>query len=230
MGDAVVGLFATGSPPESSDVIMPKQSASTSPAKRRHSREPQLPGIRQHCQNVRRTRDGRVIRMHPAEQLRESASTPATSEAVSSAAEQSGRFCVTADTLEDQLLEDARACLAAIRVTGDSDKHAAAKSQRRRSSAGSHTNTQRQRATDRSGLAHVSPVTSTLRPATQSAAKMPTSRASAKVRVQLRLSKAMVTILKGFQQTGRAPSAIVERALWRDSSIRDAAAILRVER
>jgi len=59
---------------------------------------------------------------------------------------------------------------------------------------------------------------------------MPTSRASAKVPVQLRLSKAMVTILKGFQQTGRAPSAIVERALWRDSSIRDAAAILRVER
>ncbi len=208
---------------------MPKQSAPTSSAKGRHSREPQLPGIRQHCQNVRRTRDGRVIRMHPAEPLRETAATASTSEARPSAAEQSGRLRVSADTLEDQLLEDARACLEAIRVTGDSDKQSAARSQRRRSSAVSHTNKQRQRATDRSGLPNSSPAVPP-RPATKSAVKVSTSHASAKVRVQLRLSKAMFTILKGFQQTGRAPSAIVERALWRDSSIRDAAAILRVER
>ena len=47
-------------------------------------------------------------------------------------------------------------------------------------------------------------------------------------RVQLRLSKSMVRILKAFSKTGRHPSVIVERALWKDGSIRDAAAILRI--
>jgi hypothetical protein len=39
-----------------------------------------------------------------------------------------------------------------------------------------------------------------------------------------------VKILKGFSKAGKQPSAIVERALWDNAAIRDAAAILRVRR
>ena len=49
-------------------------------------------------------------------------------------------------------------------------------------------------------------------------------------RVQLRLSKTSVRVLKAFSKTGKHPSAIVERALWRDPAVQDAAAILCVSK
>ncbi|MEQ9409162.1 MAG: hypothetical protein RIK87_15610 [Fuerstiella sp.] len=56
------------------------------------------------------------------------------------------------------------------------------------------------------------------------------SETSGTARVQLRLSSAVVRILKGFSRAGHHPSAIVERALWEHAAIQDAATILGISR
>lgn len=45
-------------------------------------------------------------------------------------------------------------------------------------------------------------------------------------RIQLRLSKSLVRILKAFAKAQRRPSVVVEKTMWKDAQIRDAAAIL----
>lgn len=45
-------------------------------------------------------------------------------------------------------------------------------------------------------------------------------------RIQLRLSKPLVRILKAFAKAQRRPSVVVEKTMWKDAQIRDAAAIL----
>jgi len=55
---------------------------------------------------------------------------------------------------------------------------------------------------------------------------------SAKVatqQVRIRLSAAVTRILRAFADTGKRPGEIIERALWNDPDIRDAALLLRVD-
>ena len=55
---------------------------------------------------------------------------------------------------------------------------------------------------------------------------------SAKVatqQVRIRLSAAMTRILRAFGETGKRPGEIIERALWNDPDIQDAALLLRIE-
>jgi len=49
------------------------------------------------------------------------------------------------------------------------------------------------------------------------------------VRVQLKLSKSLVRILSAFHKAGQRPSNVIEKTMWRDSRIQDAAAILGVK-
>lgn len=48
-------------------------------------------------------------------------------------------------------------------------------------------------------------------------------------RIQLRLSRNLVAILKAFARAGQRPSKLVERSLWADPQMRDAALLLGVE-
>ena len=167
-----------------------------------------------------------MIRIHPAEHLSAEQGSKVPSADVAS--EESGLFRMSADLLEDQLLEEARACLAEIRVTGDSN---AADNASRRDVANRQQAVRQREVSKPSGEPRQQAVQrSVMQLAVAKAATEPKAKASTTARVQLRLSKSMVRILKGFSQTGRAPSAIVERALWRDSSVQDAAMILRIER
>ncbi len=166
-----------------------------------HAGKPIRAAVREHCTSVRRGRDGRILRIHAAEQKADATSeASANPELVPSGQ----TYQMSADTLEDQLLAEAQACLAAIRVTGDSDAGNDSTPPAKRKSASAIS--------------------------TSGAAVRVAAASSTTAKVQLRLSKATVQILKAFHKTGRAPSAIVERALWRDPSVQDAAKILRVER
>jgi hypothetical protein len=53
-----------------------------------------------------------------------------------------------------------------------------------------------------------------------------TKRRSGTSRIQIRLTKALVRVLAAFSDAGQKPSGLVERVLWKDSNIQDAADIL----
>ncbi|HIK91124.1 MAG TPA: hypothetical protein EYG03_03915 [Planctomycetes bacterium] len=53
-----------------------------------------------------------------------------------------------------------------------------------------------------------------------------TKRRSGTSRIQIRLTKALVRVLAAFSDAGQKPSGLVERVLWKDSNIQDAAEIL----
>ncbi len=110
--------------------------------------------------------------------------------------------------LEDQLLAEVNACLRTVR----DESIAEPRVQDSRSMVS---------AIESNGPPPAAPVAKT---ATRKTGE--TARKTA--RVQLRLSKASVKVLKAFSKTGRQPSVIVERALWRDPAVQDAAAILRL--
>ncbi len=55
-----------------------------------------------------------------------------------------------------------------------------------------------------------------------------TKRRSGTSRIQIRLTKALVRVLAAFNDAGQKPSGLVERVLWKDSDIQDAAEILGV--
>ncbi|MEO2018654.1 MAG: hypothetical protein ABGZ53_30240 [Fuerstiella sp.] len=56
-----------------------------------------------------------------------------------------------------------------------------------------------------------------------------TKHRSGTSRIQIRLTKALVRILTAFNDVGQKPSGLVERVLWKDRDIRDAADILGVK-
>ncbi|MDG1896272.1 MAG: hypothetical protein P8J37_15320 [Fuerstiella sp.] len=61
-------------------------------------------------------------------------------------------------------------------------------------------------------------------------AKPLTKRRAGTSRIQIRLTKALVRILTAFSEAGQKPSGLVERVLWKDQDIQDAARILGVDR
>ena len=56
-----------------------------------------------------------------------------------------------------------------------------------------------------------------------------TKRRSGTSRIQIRLTRSLVRVLAAFNEAGQKPSGIVERLLWKDRNIRDAAEILGVD-
>ena len=66
------------------------------------------------------------------------------------------------------------------------------------------------------------------RPGPRSSAIPRTKRRSGTSRIQIRLTKALVRVLAAFNDAGQKPSGLVERVLWKDRNIRDAAEILGV--
>jgi hypothetical protein len=64
----------------------------------------------------------------------------------------------------------------------------------------------------------------------QDAALPLTKRRSGTSRIQIRLTRALVGVLTAFNDAGQKPSGIVERLLWKDRNIRDAADILGIAR
>ena len=65
---------------------------------------------------------------------------------------------------------------------------------------------------------------------TQNSALPLTKRRSGTSRIQIRLTRSLVRVLAAFNEAGQKPSGIVERLLWKDRNIRDAADILGVDR
>lgn len=47
--------------------------------------------------------------------------------------------------------------------------------------------------------------------------------------VRVRLPKGLTRILQAFGNTGKRPGELIERALWKDPAIRDAALLLRID-
>ncbi|MDG2129873.1 MAG: hypothetical protein P8K08_17880 [Fuerstiella sp.] len=74
--------------------------------------------------------------------------------------------------------------------------------------------------THSAGSKHLSP---------QASALSLTKRRSGTSRIQIRLTRALVKVLAAFNEAGQKPSGIVERLLWKDQDIRDAADILRID-